>query len=50
MNVKKVKTDKKELINTKRYKSNKFKKILEATSTHQNFIQHEDDEQDKYFN
>lgn len=31
--------------------SERFKKILEATSSHQNLIeQHEDDEQDKYFN
>lgn len=32
-------------------KSERFKKILEATSSHQNLIeQHEDEEQDKYFN
>ncbi|KAG6447712.1 protein MCM10 homolog [Manduca sexta] len=31
--------------------SDRFKKILEATSAHQNLIQqHEEDEQDKYFN
>ncbi|XP_013200909.1 protein MCM10 homolog [Amyelois transitella] len=31
--------------------SERFKKILEATSAHQNLIeQHDDDEQDKYFN
>lgn len=32
-------------------KSERFKKILEATSAHQNLIQeHDDNEQDKYFN
>ncbi|CAG9788558.1 unnamed protein product [Diatraea saccharalis] len=32
-------------------KSERFKKILEATSAHQNLIeQHDDDEQEKYFN
>lgn len=35
----------------KSIKSERFKKILEATSSHQNLIeQHEDEEQDKYFN
>lgn len=37
--------------NPKTIMSERFKKILEATSIHQNLIQqHEDDEQDKYFN
>ncbi|XP_053611202.1 protein MCM10 homolog [Plodia interpunctella] len=36
---------------TKGVMSERFKKILEATSAHQNLIeQHDDDEQDKYFN
>ncbi|XP_045500161.1 protein MCM10 homolog [Colias croceus] len=37
--------------NGKQVMSERFKKILEATSAHENLIkQHEDDEQEKYFN
>lgn len=46
---KKLKTDNNH--NTKPTMSERFKKILEATSAHQNLItQYEDDEQEKYFN
>ncbi|XP_041981856.1 protein MCM10 homolog [Aricia agestis] len=47
---KRIKSDE-NLKNTKGVMSERFKKILEATSAHTNLIkQHEDDEQEKYFN
>lgn len=48
---KKTKPNEQEMIKPKGVLSERFKKILEATSAHQNLIeQHDDDEQEKYFN
>lgn len=48
---KKSKSNVEEVKKTKGVMSERFKKILEATSAHQNLIeQHDDDEQEKYFN
>ncbi|VVD02043.1 unnamed protein product [Leptidea sinapis] len=50
-NVSKKSKPNKEVKQMKSVMSERFKKILEATSIHQNLIkQHEDDEQEKYFN
>ncbi|XP_050347527.1 protein MCM10 homolog [Nymphalis io] len=48
---KKTKLNEEQCKKLKPVMSERFKKILEATSVHQNLIkQHEDDEQEKYFN
>ncbi|KAM3959667.1 LOW QUALITY PROTEIN: minichromosome maintenance 10 homolog [Aphomia sociella] len=48
---KKLKPNEEDSKRLKGVMSERFKKILEATSVHQNLIkQHEDDEQEKYFN
>ncbi|CAG4987406.1 unnamed protein product [Parnassius apollo] len=48
---KKAKSNEESYKNLKPTMSERFKKILEATSAHHNLIQqHEDDEQEKYFN
>ncbi|KAG7312437.1 hypothetical protein JYU34_001939 [Plutella xylostella] len=50
-NVSKKSKPNEETLKTKSVMSERFKKILEATSAHQNLIQqHDDEEQDKYFN